>query len=59
MLLTEYYLHDEVEKNEMEVRHIAHMGKRRNAYSAVVRNPERKMPLEDLRMGERLILKLL
>jgi hypothetical protein len=50
-------LGDEVEKNEMEVRHIAYMGKRRNAYSAVVRNPERKMSLEDLRMGGGLILK--
>jgi hypothetical protein len=33
-------LGDEVEKNETEVRHIAHMGKRRNAYSASVNNPE-------------------
>jgi hypothetical protein len=44
-------LGDEVEKNEMEVRHIAHMPQRRNAYSALVNNPERKMPLGDLRMG--------
>jgi hypothetical protein len=50
-------LGDEVEKNEMKVRHIAHIGKRRNAYSAVVRSPERKMPLEDLRMAGRLKLK--
>ena len=27
------------------------------AYSALVNNPEREMPLEDLRMGGRLILK--
>ena len=55
MLLTKYCLGDEVEKNEMKVRHNAYMGKRRNAYSALVRNPERKMPLEDLRMVGRLI----
>ena len=47
----------EVEKNEVEVRHIAHIGKRRNAYTALVRNPERKIPLEDLRMDGTLILK--
>ena len=57
MLLTKYYLGVGKEKNEMEVMHIAHMGKRRNAYTALVRNPERKMSLEDLRMGGRLILK--
>jgi hypothetical protein len=57
VLLTKYYLGDEVEKNEMEVRHIAHMGKRINVYSALVRNPERKMPLEVLRMGRILIVK--
>jgi hypothetical protein len=28
-----------------EVRHIAHMGKRRNAYFASVRNPEIRGPL--------------
>jgi len=50
-------LGDEVEKNEMEVRHITHMWKRRKAYSVLVNNPERKMPLEDLRMDGRLILK--
>ena len=63
MLLTRYCLvrstdlGDEVEKNEMEVRHVAYMGKRRIAYIPLVRNPERKLPLEDLRMGGRLILK--
>jgi hypothetical protein len=46
VLLTKYCvvrstdLGDEVEKNEMEVRHIAHKSKRRNAYSALVNNPE-------------------
>jgi hypothetical protein len=33
------------------------MGKRGNAYSALVRNAERKMPLQGLRMGGRLIIK--
>ena len=33
------------------------MWKRRKAYSALVNNPERKMALEDLRMGGRLISK--
>jgi hypothetical protein len=42
----EHRFRDEVEKNEMEVRHIAHMGKRTNAYITLIRNPERKMPLE-------------
>jgi hypothetical protein len=44
-------------EDEMEVRHIARMGKRRNAYSDLIRNPERKMPLEDCSMGGRIILK--
>jgi hypothetical protein len=38
----------------MEVWHIACMGKRRNAYSALVRSLERKMPLEDWSMGGRM-----
>jgi hypothetical protein len=56
VFLTKYYLGDELEKNEMIVRHVAHMGKRRKAHIALVRNPERKLPLEDLRIGGRLIL---
>jgi hypothetical protein len=54
VLYTKYSLGDEVEEDEMEVWHIACMGKRRNAYSALVRNPERKMPLEDCSMGWRM-----
>lgn len=46
-----------MEEDEIVVNHIAHMEKRRNAYSALVRNPERNMPLEDLSMGGRIILK--
>jgi hypothetical protein len=50
-------LGNEVEENEVEVRHVAHMAKRINAYSALVRKPERKVPLEVLRMGRILIVK--
>jgi len=57
VFLTKYYLGDKLEKIEMIVRHVAHIGKRRNAYIALVRNPERKLPIEDLRMGGKLILK--
>jgi hypothetical protein len=46
VLLTKYNLGDEVEKNEMKVRHIAHVGKRRNAYIALVRNPEKRCHLK-------------
>jgi len=46
VLLTKYYLDDELEKNEMEVRHIAHMGRRRNAYIALVGNLQERCLLK-------------
>jgi len=52
VLLTKYFfvrstdLGNYVEKNEMEVRHIGHTGKRRNAYIALVRNPEKRCHLK-------------
>ena len=39
-------LGNEVEKNEMEVRRIAHTVKRKNAYISVVRNPEKRYHLK-------------
>jgi hypothetical protein len=38
-------------------RHIAGMGKKRNAYRISVGKPEVKKPLEDLEVGGRIILK--
>jgi hypothetical protein len=36
--------------------HIAHMGQGKHAYTISVRKPERKYPLEDLGVDERVIL---